>query len=568
MKMFDHRKHLSLPVQHSKSFLKFKTRNKQSILSVRWCLLTATLLAIWLTTGAVSAWASGVTIGAPGASSQITGRTPFSATATSNGLPITAMKVYLDNANPEIASYNGNGTSTLTVNTTYSIANGNHSLTVNAWDTGGTLYQSIVSFTVSSTGVVINAPGESAQVTNLVPFAATATSNGLAVTSMKVYLDFNSTPIGSYDGNGTSSLAVNATYSVANGGHTLIVNAWDTGGQIYQSAVDFTMASTGVVINSPAQNAQVSSPVAFNATATSNGAAITAMKSYLDFNNTPVGTYNGNGTSTLNAQDSYSMNDGAHTLIVNAWDTGGQIYQSAVNFNSGSSSGFINIPSNATTLNNLDDATNWTDCNCGGTSGAAAQHSDGTVSNPSTDGQSRDFFILNSSSPTSAINSWLWFSSFTNITTATNWVFDYYVSVDHPENATAIEFDGNQNGAGGNFVFGTECNYGANPSRNTVWRFWDNSHWNTTTLACPLTSSGHWYHVQMHFVVNSSTQYTVQEIKVTDVTTNTVVTNTNLGLTLSGTGSVDHGHSIDVQLDGKNNLSFNVYYDQITVSRW
>src|SRR2546421_7519356 len=118
-------------------------------------------------------------------------------------------------------------------------------------------------------------------------------------------------------------IAATATYSAANGGHTLIVNAWETGGQIYQSAVDFTMASTGVVINSPAQNAQVNSPVAFDATATSNGAAITAIKSYLDFNSTPVGTYNGNGTSTLTAQDSYSMGDGAHTLIVNAWDTGG-----------------------------------------------------------------------------------------------------------------------------------------------------------------------------------------------------------------------------------------------------
>ena len=525
-------------------------------------------LLLCLVSGAASAWASGVTIGAPGASSQITGRTPFSATATSNGLPITSMKVYLDNTNPEIAAYNGNGTSTLTVNTTYSIANGAHSLTVNAWDSGGTLYQSIVNFTVSATGVVINAPGESAQVTTLVPFSATATSNGLALTTMKVYLDYGSTPIGSYDGNGTSSLPVNATYSMANGSHTLIVNAWDTGGQIYQSAVDFTMASTGVVINSPAQNGQVSSPVAFNATATSNGAAITAIKSYLDFNTTPVGTYNGDGTSTLTAQDSYSMGDGAHTLIVNAWDTGGQLYQSSVGFTSGAGSGFITIPGNATTLSNLDDATNWTDCNCGGTSGAAAQHSFGTVSNPSTDGQSRDFFILNSNTPTSAINSWLWFSSFTNIPAATNWVLDYYVSIDNPSNATAIEFDGNQNGSGGNFVFGTECNYGANPSRNTVWRFWNNNQWNTTTLACALTSAGHWYHVQMHFVVNSSTQYTVQEIKITDVTTNTVVTNTNLGLALSGTLSVDHGHSIDVQLDGKNNLGFNVYYDQITVSRW
>src|SRR5436309_9982476 len=105
MSMFDHRNYESLAVHHSKSFLEFKVRNKQNIFSAGWQVFMAGLLAIWLTTGAASAWASGVTIGAPGGSSQITGRTPFGATATSNGLPITTMKVYLDNANPEIASY-------------------------------------------------------------------------------------------------------------------------------------------------------------------------------------------------------------------------------------------------------------------------------------------------------------------------------------------------------------------------------------------------------------------------------------------------------------------------------
>src|SRR5438876_8910826 len=59
-------------------------------------IFTVGLLLLWLAAGAASAWASGIAIGAPGASSQITGRTPFSATATSNGLPITSMKAYLD----------------------------------------------------------------------------------------------------------------------------------------------------------------------------------------------------------------------------------------------------------------------------------------------------------------------------------------------------------------------------------------------------------------------------------------------------------------------------------------
>ncbi len=277
---------------------------------------------------------TGVVIGAPGNGSQITGGVPFSATATSNGLAVTAMKVYLDFNPTPIATYNGNGTSTLTASAVYSISTGSHVLIVNAWDTSGTVYRSAAKFTESLTGVSINAPGGSAQVTGGVPFQATATSNGPAITAMKVYLDYSPTEIGNYPGNGTASLSATATYSVANGSHTLIVNAWDNGGQIYQSAVSFTESATGVVINSPTANSQVLSPVAFNATATSNGAAITAMKVYLDYNSTEIDTFSGNGSSTLTGQNSYSMAAGAHTIITNAWDSSGQLYQSAVTFTS------------------------------------------------------------------------------------------------------------------------------------------------------------------------------------------------------------------------------------------
>jgi hypothetical protein len=278
--------------------------------------------------------ATGVAIGSPGNGAQVTGASPFSATATSNGLPITAIKVYLDFDTTEIATYNGNGTSTLFASAVYSFSTGPHVLIVNAWDTAGKVYRSAVSLNVSLTGVVVNAPGGSAQVTGGVPFQATATSNGSAITAMKVYLDYNSTPIATFNGNSTSTLSASSTLSVANGSHTLIVNAWDSGGQIYQSAVGFTESATGVVINSPAANSQVTAPVAFSATATSNGAAISAMKVYLDYNSTEIGTFNGNGTSTLTGQNAYSMAAGAHTIITNAWDSSGQLYQSAVSFTS------------------------------------------------------------------------------------------------------------------------------------------------------------------------------------------------------------------------------------------
>jgi hypothetical protein len=58
---------------------------------------------------------------------------------------------------------------------------------------------------------------------------------------MNVYLDFNSTAIGSYNGNGTSTFTENTSYTIATGSHIIIVNAWDSTGQIYQSAVSFTV---------------------------------------------------------------------------------------------------------------------------------------------------------------------------------------------------------------------------------------------------------------------------------------------------------------------------------------
>lgn len=275
---------------------------------------------------------TGMSVGSPGNQSQITGQSPFLATVTSNGLPITAMQVYLDFNSNAISNFNGNGTSQLTASTTYTFTAGPHVLIVNAWDNSGAVYQSGVQLTVSNTGVNIIAPGNGSQITNGTPFDVKATSNGPAISAMDVYLDYNSTPIASYNGNGTNSLTETAVFSIANGSHTLIVNAWDNTGQIYQSAVNITVSSTGVTVASPTANSTVTSPVSFSATAVSNGPAIDSMLVYLDYNPTPLSSFQGNGTSTLTETASYTMAAGNHVLIVNAWDVNGQIYQTAVSF--------------------------------------------------------------------------------------------------------------------------------------------------------------------------------------------------------------------------------------------
>jgi hypothetical protein len=146
---------------------------------------------------------------------------------------------------------------------------------------------------------------------------------------------------------------------------------------------------------------------------------------------------------------------------------------------------------------------------------------------------------------------------------------DYEVTPTDLTGGVALEFDGNQTGSLGNFVFGTECNYGYNPTEQTVWRFWTKSGgsetWGTTSYSCPITQVNHTYHVQMHFVASSGS-YQVAHVRVTDTTSGQVVQDlTNLG-NFSAVGS--HGSSIDMQADVNANSTIKATYQNVSIIRW
>jgi hypothetical protein len=222
------------------------------------------------------------------------------------------------------------------------------------------------------------------------------------------------------------------------------------------------------------------------------------------------------------------------------------------------STGFVSYPSTAVVLNNLETA-KWVSCNCGGT---------GTQPKSATLSQGGTNIIESVAGNSSGISGWLWYSGFGS-TNAKNWIMDYDVTPMNLAGAVALEFDGNQTGTLGNFVFGTECNYGYNPSRKTVWRFWTKSSgaetWGTTAYACPVTQVNHTYHVQMYFTVSSGS-YQVARVKVTDKTTGAVLQDqSNLG-TFSAVGS--HGNSIDVQADVTAYNTITARYENVTIVRW
>jgi hypothetical protein len=119
--------------------------------------------------------------------------------------------------------------------------------------------------------------------------------------------------------------------SAASGSHQLIVNAWDSAGTLYHTSESFSVGtgggttctpptSAGVTVCAPANGVSVTSPVTITAYANGGTKSITAMRAYVDGQQVAA-----SGSGTLNA--SITIAAGAHTFIVNAWNSSGTLYK-------------------------------------------------------------------------------------------------------------------------------------------------------------------------------------------------------------------------------------------------
>jgi hypothetical protein len=449
----------------------------------------------------------------------------------------------------------------------------------------------------ASAQVTLTVPGSvspSIQITGSVPMRALVQSgNSFNIKTVQVF--DGSTQIANYAGNGTNSIDVRGVFALSSGTHTMTVTGTDTNNGTVTASTTFVVAANGSVTQSPAVDSEIPSPVSWQATCTANtGHVITSMKVYKDFptNNVPIASFTGLSQNTVTESQSFDSTQipaGSHSLTTNCFDDSNpvQVYQSSVDFTVGTS--FPAAPGNAVSLNLDNPSGGWTACSgCSGTPGGDAQNSDTYPAVPPTyptiDNDSRNFSITTTDGGT--FQGYLWFTGLTNSGSQfangfpISWIFDYYVNISNPLNPDyALEFDANQTpGApsGDGYVLGTECNYGANPLNGnpTIWRFWDVSTWNDTynnggALSCPLTAAGHWYHVQMYFTINTGTnKYTVQNVRVTDTTLNSVVQDSSSTFSFGVTNTTGHGNSIDVQQDGNNNHTYSATYDKINIIRW
>ncbi|MGI9104326.1 MAG: alkaline phosphatase family protein [Terriglobales bacterium] len=171
-------------------------------------------------------------------------------------------------------------------------------------------------FAAASTTVTLLSPAAGSTVSSPVNFQASATSTN-GVSGWAIYVDNNT----AYTNNSGSS-TLNTSVSLATGKHSVLIRAWDNISG-YGSTPAFTItvgtqtsgtSGTTVTVQSPTAGSTVSSPVTFQASATSpNGVSGWAI--YVD-NNTAY--KNNSGSSTLNT--SVSLSTGSHTVLIRAWD--------------------------------------------------------------------------------------------------------------------------------------------------------------------------------------------------------------------------------------------------------
>ncbi len=279
--------------------------------------------------------AAGVVICTPGNGQ--TANYPVHITAAArgqNGLPITKMLVYIDSFQV-VAELNVNSINDID----YGAKQGSHSLTINAWDSAGHLFQAKQTFNViggsgptcvaGTPGIKFCSPGNgSYQPANNIQSVVGALGQNSPIVKLEVWLD--GYPVATVATNSVTFQA--GTYA---GTHTENAKAWDAAGHIFTASVTFKTywenacspygCDPGVFIKSPASGATVTGSFPLQADVQNNPAPIVAMKAYLDGVQVAA-----SGGSTLAAN--LSAVAGTHHLTVQAWDTKGSLYRTVETF--------------------------------------------------------------------------------------------------------------------------------------------------------------------------------------------------------------------------------------------
>ncbi len=321
-----------------------------------------------------------------------------------------------------------------------------------------------------------------------------------------------------------------------------------------------TASFAGVSVSSPATGSTSGSPVHFVASATS-AHPVTAMRIYVD--NASVYLVS---ASKLDA--SLAVNAGKHNVVIQAWDSTGAVFKTAISLNvTGTTStpppppppsGLPTPPATAVTKSNIDQMAGWDSCTVcagAGANGPVAIFSmvEGQAS-PSVDGNAAKFSI----SGTKPYSDALWWKQLGGVDTATNLKYDVSFYITNPGVAQALEFDNNQSNGAHKFIFGTQCNIKAGH-----WDVWGNAsgNWISTGIACSAPSAFTWHHLTWEF------KRTATDVVYVGFTYDGVTHYVNRSY--PARGSSVHELNVAFQMDGDSSMhAYSTWLDKVSLTYW
>lgn len=252
-----------------------------------------------------------VTIGSPGPGASVSSPVQIDASAsTSSGHSITGWHIYVDSVNV----YSGGAVNY--INPQLKMSAGSHTVVVRAWDTsGGYGDETFTLHAVTATPTLaVATPVNNVTVGTPVNVQAAASPTpGHTIQSWLVLVDGKNTL------SAGASTKVNLQVPLAQGKHTVAVQAHDSSGSYAQKTLTVTAsAKPAVTISKPEFASNVLSPMTIHASAIpTSGHAIVGWWIYVD----SVGKFKAGAVNSI--APAITASQGVHTVVVRAWDSSG-----------------------------------------------------------------------------------------------------------------------------------------------------------------------------------------------------------------------------------------------------
>src|SRR5581483_5639029 len=181
-------------------------------------------------------FAQSISISSPSNGATVSSPVHFVGSANGGSFPVTAVRIYADNQSVYT-------TNSATMDTMVPMANGNHFVVVQAWNSSGQVFKAPMNITVSGVttaggaGVSVSSPADGSTVGSPVQFVASATpTSGRVITAMRIYAD-------SQSAFAVNASSLNTSLNLANGGHFIAIQAWDNTGAVYKKTLNITVGS-------------------------------------------------------------------------------------------------------------------------------------------------------------------------------------------------------------------------------------------------------------------------------------------------------------------------------------